>query len=116
MRIAPMLILVCLLLTACGRSDTKLSERISGSWHQNPIRMVFNPDGRFTLTIRQDAHANDYAGAWRIKDGFLDLVLTNKSAVDTRGEIGERGHFKIIDLDAHHLSYIQNGLTNSMSR
>lgn len=117
MRIGLMFAVVGLLLTACGRSDTKLSKEIFGTWWQgNSVKIIFQPSGSFTMTMWEPSHAKNYNGTWQIKDGVLAMELTNESAGDARGQIGEWGHFKIINVSAHNLSYSSSGQTNIMIR
>ena len=100
-----------LLVTGCSRQDAKFTKQIVGTWKSEPDTQVFNSDGSFLFRTLSSGHTNDYAGTWQIRGGIMSVTPTNTSGPDPEVQVGDIVHFKIIRVDAHHLSYTVSGQT-----
>ena len=106
-----------LLLTACNRQSAKFSKQIVGTWQSKGAGTEsFNTDASFLIKERTSTQTNDYAGTWQIKDTVMTLTFTNATGSAPEVQAGNTIDFKIIRMDAHHLSYTVNGVTNSCNR
>jgi hypothetical protein len=111
-------IALCLLLTACGRRDAKLSHDITGVWlPASGVSEQFNPNGSFLATTGDSGGTtNVLAGTWAVKNGFLTEVITNVSGPNPHARIGDTARLKIISADAHHMTIEVGGQTRTISR
>jgi hypothetical protein len=100
-----------LLVAGCSRQDAKFTKQIVGIWKSEPDTQVFNSDGSFLFRTLSSDHTNDYAGTWKIRGGIMAVTPTNTSGPDPEAQVGDTVHFKIIRVDAHHLSYTVSGQT-----
>ena len=116
MKIIFTILTLSLLLTACSRQDANFSKQIVGTWQANGDVEMFNADGSFLVTTSNSDHTNDYAGTWQIKSGVMTVTPTNVSGPEPEVQVGDTMLFKIIRIDAHHLSYEINGQTISCNR
>jgi hypothetical protein len=86
MRHAFTFIILCLLLTACGRSDARLQQQVSGMWLVdigNNVRSVnvIRPDGRFAARVTGFTNGSVVVieGTFRVKNGALIETVTKSS-------------------------------------
>jgi hypothetical protein len=109
------LLLVCIvaLLSAdCGGQDTMLRQTIVGEWRSEDIgsySLFLATNGNFDAEIGQKGSA---AGTWQIKDGLLVMTYTRRNFIP----ISCVDSCKIIRVDDHILTYIDNAKTNSLHR
>src|SRR4029077_10485963 len=100
MKYTTAILFLSLLLTGCGRSDTKLSQQVAGTWWQGKsAMMVFNPNGGFSFRMWAGGRTNGFAGTWQIQEGVMTMTVTNTGNAESRGGVGETQHFKIVRLD-----------------
>jgi hypothetical protein len=104
--------IIALLSTDCGGQDAMLRQTIPGEWRSEDIgsySLSLMTNGNFFAEIGQKGTA---AGTWQIKDGLLIMTYKRKnffpiSCVDS---------CKIMRVDDHILTYIDNAKTNSLRR
>jgi len=114
------LLLVCivaLISTDCGGQDAMLRQTIAGEWRSDDIgsySLLLATNGYFDAEIGQKGTA---AGTWQIKDGLLVMTYTSSKFIPTNFiPISRVDSWKIIRLDEHILTYVDNGQTNSLQR
>ena len=105
-----------LLMMGCSRQDAKFGKQIVGTWKSEGDTIAFNSDGSFLARTLSSGHTNDYAGTWQISGGIMTVSPTNTSGPDPEVQVGDIEHFKIVHLDAHHLSYTIGGNTVLFNR
>jgi heat shock protein HslJ len=112
----PLIILaLSLLMTACSRQDSTFNKKIVGGWRTvMGDTVTFNTDGSFRGTELNvnPPRTNDYIGTWQISGGILTITPTSVSGRNPEVQVGYTVHFKIMDLDAHHLYYSIDEQTN----
>ena len=84
-------IALTILLTACSHRDAQLSHQVAGVWDDGRTKFTFNPDGSFVNQMVDGGRTNEYAGTWRIRDGFLTMTFTNASGSHPDAEISHKG-------------------------
>ena len=105
-----------LLLMGCSR-DAKLSREITGTWQvDSSMTEEFKSGGSFLFSQWHSNQTNNFSGEWQIKNGLLILTLTNATGPRTDGDVGDTVRFKIIHVDAHHLTCVMGRQTNTMNR
>jgi major membrane immunogen (membrane-anchored lipoprotein) len=93
-----------LILTACKKSDSKLSQQIPGKWTgHRPRIMVVGSDGSWATKSSSDSLTNSNAGTWQIKRGIFIMTFTNDSMK------GGTMYCKIIRVDDHQFIYENGG-------
>ena len=100
-----------LLMMGCRRQDATFSKQIVGTWKSDGDTQVFNSDGSFLVRTLSSDHTNGYTGTWQVRGGIMTITPTNTSGPDPEVQVGDIVHFKIIRVDAHHLSYTVSGQT-----
>ncbi len=87
------------MLTACKKSDTKLSQQVPGTWTRDSSDiLVIDSDGSWSIKPSSGSPKNIYAGTWHIKGGILIMTMTNASS---NGFAKSR----ILRVDDHQLVY-----------
>jgi hypothetical protein len=112
-----------LLLTACGRPDSQLQRKLVGTWMQgDSFEMTLAPDGNLhsKFTSNTNDKEFDFVGTWIASNHFLIVTVTGENGrnwASTNTEpVGSIEHFKIIKVDATHLTAGVNGYTNTYVR
>ena len=101
-------IILCLLLTACGRSDARIQKQMTGMWAVdigNNVRSlnVIRPDGRFAAKITGFTNGSVVMieGTFLVKNGGLVETVTKSSQKDEKVPFVVHG--KIISLTPHEM-------------
>jgi hypothetical protein len=101
-------IILCLLLTACGRSDARIQKQVTGTWvvdAGNNIRSVnlIRPDGSFATKVTGFTNGSVVLieGTFRVKNGELVETVTKSS--QTNEKVPFVVHGKIIRLNDHEM-------------
>jgi len=101
-------IILCLLLTACGRSDARLQRQVTGTWVVdvgNNIRSVnlIRPDGSYAAKVTGFTNGSVVMieGTFLVKNGELVETVTKSSQKDEKVPFVVRGH--IISLTDHEM-------------
>lgn len=127
MKYIPIILVLSLLLTGCGR-DAKLTKQIPGTWkHEKTATQsatvftsttTISSDGSFTYirVYNKRPLTNAFAGTWQIRDGFLFMTLTNMSDQSPDMPAGSILKSRIIQLDDHLLISERDGMTNILTR
>ena len=116
MKYALTFVLLVLLLTGCNR-DARLSRKVVGTWQAgSSMTEVFKDDGSFLFSQWHSNQTNAFSGTWQVKNGFLSMTLTNATAPGSNDHAGDSVSFKIVRVDAHHLTCVMGRDTNTVSR
>jgi hypothetical protein len=82
-------IILCLLLTACGRSDARIQKQVTGMWLVdigNNVRSlnVIQPDGKFAAKVIGFTNGSvvTIEGTFLVKNGALVETVTKSSQQD----------------------------------
>jgi hypothetical protein len=102
-------IALIILLTACSRSDEKLSHEVAGVWKIGTVHWNFNSDGSFSNWTSDSGGTNAFRGTWQIQDSVLTMVLTNESGPKADGRLGAAMRLQIVSVDAHHIKFKSGG-------
>jgi hypothetical protein len=116
-------VLLSLLLAACGPRTPKYRNPLVGTWARtNDGSMTLLEDGtfhsRWTNFSAKPAADWSYDGTWEIKDGFLVCVVTNANAHNTTNAeaVGSVERYSIVRVDNNQLVTESGGQTNSFER
>jgi hypothetical protein len=108
MRHAFTFILLCLLLTACGRGDARIQKQVTGMWLVdigNNVRSlnVIRPDGGFAAKVAGFTNGSVVMieGTFLVKNGALVETVTKSSQPDEQVPFVVQG--KIISLTPHEM-------------
>ena len=92
-------IILCLLLTACGRSDARLQQQMTGTWVVevgNNIRSVniIKPDGSFAAKVTGFTNGSVVMieGTFLAKNGALVETVTKSSQQNEKVPFVVQGH------------------------
>jgi hypothetical protein len=121
MRFALTFILLGLLLTGCSSPDTKISQRLLGTWTRpagiSPVAsdggfISWEPDPSGSMTILSDGRFSSYWGSgkndsfrgkWVVKGGMLIMIFTDEDGSVIPAISGHKR--KVIRVDEHQLVY-----------
>jgi hypothetical protein len=110
------LILLSILVSGCTRPDEKMRRQIIGSW--NGGSMTFEADGSFHCKFTGPKWTQEQYGTWFVRDGFLDMTVTNSTAVNEPVvlPIGHVSHCKILSIDANSFTYSNTKETETFTQ
>ena len=115
MKITLRLIMLSILLTACGSlsSDETIRRKAVGTWApiSHPSRVIQNkPDGSFVCQdAKSPANVLTVAGRWQVTDGFMVMRGTNASLPGAEPLV-ER--YQVVRIDDREMVLRRDGQTN----
>ena len=93
-----------------------MRHQIIGSWNRGS--MTFGADGSYHCKFTGPKSTQEQDGTWGVRDGFLNMTVTNSSAVNEPVvlPVGYVAHCKILSIDAHSFTYLNTEGTETFTQ